>query len=94
MAFSFVNDAKFSSLFHQIGQIYTNLDNLAPVDSMNILFCFVIVALNTKASYKRNFPRENMAQLSINLRGARIKSNVGNNILFQKYRILFSSCYF
>ena len=34
--FDIVNDAKFSSLFHLIGQIYTNLDNLAPVDSINI----------------------------------------------------------
>ena len=36
MTFSIVNDAKFSSLFNLIGQIYTNLDNLAPVDSTNI----------------------------------------------------------
>ena len=31
-----VNDTKFSSLFHLIGQIYTNLDNLAPVHSIKI----------------------------------------------------------
>ena len=38
-AFSVVNYAKFSSLFHLIGQIYTNLDNLAPVDSINVENC-------------------------------------------------------
>ena len=32
-AFSVVNNAKFSSLFHWI---YTNLDNLAPLDSINV----------------------------------------------------------
>ena len=35
-AFGVVNDAKFSSLFHLIGQIYTNLDHLASVDSVNV----------------------------------------------------------
>ena len=29
-----VNNAKFSSLFHLISQIYTNLDHLVPVDSI------------------------------------------------------------
>ena len=33
---SIVNDAKFSSLFYLIGQIYTNLDHSAPVHSINI----------------------------------------------------------
>ena len=35
--------------------------------------------LNTKVRYKRHFPRENMAQLSINLRGAQIKSNMAGD---------------
>ena len=30
------SDAKLSSLFHLIGQIYTNLDKLAAVDSINV----------------------------------------------------------
>ena len=38
-----------------------------------------LLCLNTKARYKRHFPRENMAQLSINLRGVRIKSNMAAN---------------
>ena len=38
MAFSIANDAKFSSLFHLIGQISTNLDHLAPADSINETF--------------------------------------------------------
>ena len=43
MAFSIVNDAKFSSLFNPIGQIYINLDNLAPVDSIDISHKIVII---------------------------------------------------
>ena len=35
-SFSIANDAKFSSVFRLISQIYTNLDNLAPVDSMDV----------------------------------------------------------
>ena len=35
-AFSVLNNAKFSSLFHLIGQIYTSVDNLAPVGSIGV----------------------------------------------------------
>ena len=48
MAFSVVNNDKFSSLFHLIGQIYTSLDHLVPVDSIHVETSgkiFVIVAL-------------------------------------------------